>query len=305
MRKVLVTGSNGLLGQKLTDLYLSHPEVTLIATGRGQNRHAKQDGYIYEMMDVTDAANVLSVVANHKPDCIIHAAAMTNVDACELNPEECRIQNVQATANVVEAANSVNAHLVHVSTDFIFDGKNGPYKEDDEPAPVSIYGQSKLDAETVVIHKSKSWAIARTILVYGIVSDMSRSNIVLWAKNALEKQTPINVVNDQFRMPTLAEDLATGCYLIESKKASGVFNVSGKDFMSILQLVQQVGEHYGLSTECVTAINSESLNQPAKRPPVTGFDLTKSREILGYNPHSFDEGIDIVYQQFQQLQEQT
>lgn len=299
-RKVLVTGSNGLLGQKLTDLYLEKPEVELIATGLGESRHPRKSALIYETMDIANLSQVKEVVRKHKPNTIIHTAALTNVDACELDAELCQKLNVDSVRNMVIAANEVDAHLIHLSTDFIFDGKNGPYKETDKPNPVSIYGHSKLDAEKVVMEEAKSWAIARTILVYGIVSDMSRSNIVLWAKGALEKQNPINVVNDQFRMPTLAEDLAMGCYLIESKKAEGIFNISGKDFMNIFELVQRVGQHFGLSTDCVTKIDSLSLNQPAKRPPITGFDLTKSKKNLGYNPHSFEEGIAMVYQQDQE-----
>lgn len=294
---VLVTGSNGLLGQKLTDLYRTLPEVSLIATGRGQDRYAHPSGYIYESMDITSPSEVYDVVHKYQPDTIIHTAAMTNVDACELDPTDCRKLNVEAVSTLVDAANAVNAHLIHVSTDFIFDGQNGPYAEDDEPNPLSIYGQSKLDAEHLVMERARNWAIARTILVYGIVSDMSRSNIVLWARETLLNQKPINVVDDQFRMPTLAEDLAMGCRLIEQKEANGVYHISGSDFMNIYELVQRVGDHFGLSTNEVTRIKSDVLNQPAKRPPVTGFDLTKSRRELGYEPHSFDEGIELVYQQ--------
>ncbi len=293
----MVTGSNGLLGQKLTDLYLQHQEVELMATARGSNRHQVVKGYSYREMDITNPNEVDAVISDFKPHTIIHAAAMTNVDACELNQTECDLLNVTAVAYLIDAANKVDSHFVFLSTDFIFDGKNGPYKETDQALPLSIYGHSKLEAEQLVISKAKSWSIARTILVYGIVSDMSRSNIVLWAHGALQKGDEINVVDDQFRMPTLAEDLAMGCYLIEEKKAAGIFHISGKDFMNIYDLVQHVGRYFGLSTKGVKRVKSTSLKQPAKRPPITGFDLTKSREMLGYDPHTFEEGMEMVYQQ--------
>ncbi|MCB9261450.1 MAG: SDR family oxidoreductase [Flavobacteriales bacterium] len=298
MKTVLVTGSNGLLGQKLTDLYLHEKDIKLIATGKGQNRHPEKEGYLYAEMDIADRENVQTVVEKYRPNTIIHTAAMTNVDACELDPTSCQISNVDAVENMVYAANSVDAHLIHLSTDFIFDGLNGPYKEEAIPNPLSIYGQAKLDAENIITSNCKNWAIARTVLVYGLVADMSRSNIVLWAKESLENHKKINVVDDQFRTPTLAEDLAMGCHLIERQKAQGIFNISGKDFMSIFELVQRVANHYGLSMENVSKINSKTLNQPAKRPPITGFDLSKSKTVLGYEPHSFDQGIDIVYNQF-------
>jgi dTDP-4-dehydrorhamnose reductase len=145
------------------------------------------------------------------------------------------------------------------------------------------------------------WAILRTIIVYGIVNDMSRSNIVLWAKGALEKGEPINVVNDQWRMPTLAEDLAKCCLLAVKKNASGVFNVSGKDLMSILEIVERVADHYGLNKSLIKAITAESLNQAAKRPKKTGFILDKAILELGYSPHSFEEGMAFMDKQLKSI----
>ena len=302
MKKILVTGSNGLLGQKLTDLYRNSAEIELIATARGANRHPETTGYTFVEMDITDQSQVNEVIESYKPNVIIHGAAMTNVDACELDPEQCELLNVTATQYITTAANSVDAHMLLVSTDFIFDGENGPYDEEALAEPLSIYGHSKLRAEKIVQEQSKSWAIARTVLVYGLVADMSRSNIVLWAREGLANKKKINVVDDQFRSPTLAEDLAIGCALIAQKNASGIFNISGKDQMNIYELVQRVANYFGLSMENVSRIDSASLNQPAKRPPITGFDLSKSRKVLGYEPRSFDEGIAIIYDQFLKAQ---
>jgi len=297
MKKILLTGSNGLLGQKLINLYLSESKVDLIATSRGENRYPIKNGYTYASMDVTDVRSVMDVITEYNPDTIIHTAAMTNVDTCETDKEGAESLNVDAVENLVEAANEVDAHLIHLSTDFIFNGEDGPYKEDDEPDPLSYYGETKLAAENMVMNQCNKWSIARTVLVYGIVHDMSRSNIVLWAKGALEKGKPINVVNDQFRSPTLAEDLAKGCQLIEQKEAKGIFNISGKDQMSILQMVERIADYFNLDKSNINTISSKTLNQAAKRPPITGFDLTKSRTILGYEPRSFEEGIALLMSQ--------
>jgi dTDP-4-dehydrorhamnose reductase len=191
----------------------------------------------------------------------------------------------------------VGAHFIQLSTDFIFDGKAGPYKEDDTPNPLSFYGETKLKAENIVKNKAKKWSIIRTVLVYGLVHDMSRSNIVLWAKNALEKGQVLNIVDDQFRSPTLAEDLAIGCQLIEQKEAEGVFNISGKDQMSIVSLVERVADYFQLDKSVIEKVSSSTLNQPAKRPPITGFNLEKSIKELGYKPHSFEEGIGLLIKQ--------
>lgn len=299
-QKVLITGSNGLLGQKLVYALANDEDVEVIATSRGENRMLKTEGYVYQPLDITNRADVLAVTAKYKPDTIINTAAMTNVDACEADKEGCDKLNVDAVAYLIEACDLNDIHLVHLSTDFIFDGENGPYTEEDEPNPVSYYGRSKYLAEQLLQKSNISWASLRTILVYGIVDNMSRSNIVLWAKGALEKGSPINVVNDQFRSPTLAEDLAQGCILAAKQKAEGVYNISGKDFMSVLEIVEAVADYWKLDKSIISPISSATLNQDAKRPPKTGFVLDKAVQELGYKPHSFTEGLAILDKQLKE-----
>ena len=301
MKKIIVTGSNGLLGQKVTDLSIQDSEIELIATSVGPNRHNLKDGYRYEELDVLDLDRLNELVARYQPDSIIHTAAMTNVDACEAERTKCYALNVQSVKNLVDVCQRRDIQLIHLSTDFIFDGEDGPYTEEVEPNPLSYYGETKLESELILKNSSCHWAILRTIIVYGIVNDMSRSNIVLWAKGALEKGEPINVVNDQWRMPTLAEDLAACCLLAVKKNASGVFNVSGKDLMSILEIVERVADHYRLNKSLIKAISAESLNQAAKRPKKTGFILDKAIVELGYSPHSFEEGMALMDKQLKSL----
>jgi dTDP-4-dehydrorhamnose reductase len=227
---------------------------------------------------------------------------MTQVDDCELDHAACDRANVDAVQYIVDAAERNNCHLVHISTDFIFNGKEGPYDEEGVADPLSYYGNAKWKGEQIVQISKLKWAILRTVLVYGIVDNMSRSNIVLWAKGALEKGAPINVVEDQFRSPTLAEDLADGCILAVEKNALGVYNISGKDQFSIIDLVKAVADYYGLDKSLINPVSSETLNQAAKRPPVTGFILDKAKRDLGYNPHSFQEGIALMEKQLAEMQ---
>jgi len=296
--RTLITGSNGLLGQKLVAALRQDLAIDLLATSRGSDRTPDPLGSRYRPMDITLAAEVDQVFDAFRPEVVIHTAAMTNVDACELDPIACELQNVTATEHLVRAAERHGAHFIHLSTDFIFDGLHGPYREEDEPAPLSIYGHSKLKAERIVINSRLSkWAIARTIIVYGIAEGLSRSNVVLWAKSALEKGQPINVVDDQWRMPTLAEDLADGCIRIAKQGATGIYNLSGPDGMSILELVKRVGEFFELDTTVVSPVKSGSLGQPARRPPKTGFILEKARKELGYSPHGFESGLAVLRNQ--------
>src|SRR5688500_7398997 len=267
MKRILVTGANGLLGQKLVYRMKWMNNLVCIATAKGPNRLIDMEGYEYFDADITDHARMRDVIQQSKPDFIIHAAAMTNVDACESDRENCKKINVDAVQNIANICDEMNIHLVHVSTDFIFDGTAGPYDETAQPNPVSYYGWSKTEAESIIQQMKSSWTIVRTVLVYGIVDHMSRSNIVLWVKNSLEKNQPINVVNDQWRTPTLAEDLAEGCLLVVLKNAKGIYNISGNDFMNIYEIACRVADHYDLDKSLIHPTDSSTLNQPAKRPP--------------------------------------
>lgn len=261
VKKILITGSNGLLGQKLVYRLTQEASVEVIATSKGANRLKNQAGYIYDAMDVTDEQAVKDVILKHAPDVVINTAAMTNVDACETEREACHKLNVDAVEYIINAmkAQANNPQLIHLSTDFIFDGNNGPYRETDIPYPPdSVYAESKYLSEKLVEKSGLKWTIIRTILVYGVVDFMSRSNIVLWAKDALSKGKTINVVDDQFRTPTLAEDLAEGCILAAFKGATGIYHISGKNFMSIIELVNIVADYWHFD---------KSLIHPAKQPP--------------------------------------
>ncbi len=297
MKTVLVTGSNGLLGQKITEKILREGGVNLIATAKGVNRFPVKEGYVYAEMDILNPDEVRNVIEKYQPDAIIHTAAMTNVDTCEDEKELAYQLNVTAVETLLALCEEFNIQLVHLSTDFIFDGANGPYDELAAPNPLSYYGETKLRAEELIKNSTAKWAILRTIIVYGIVSDMSRSNIVLWAKGALEKGSPLNIVNDQWRMPTLAEDLADCCLLAIAHDAQGVYNASGKDMMSISELVARVADFWNLDKTLINEISAATLNQTAKRPARTGFILDKSMTELNYHPHSFEEGLAILDQQ--------
>jgi len=291
MKKILITGANGLLGQKLVALLAQNSDIDLIATARGQNRLPTTTGYTYRSMDITDRQQVLDVIGEVQPDAVIHGAAMTDVDKCETDKEACWAQNVTATEHVVSACVQTGAFLCHVSTDFIFDGAAGPYDETAEPNPISFYGWSKWAAEKVVQHSSLRWGIARTVLVYGIAHDMSRSNIILWVKKSLEEGKIIKVVTDQFRSPTLAEDLAAGCALIAQKEATGIFNISGKEVLTPYEMAIQTADYFGLDKSLITRADASTFTQTARRPPRTGFHIDKARQELGYAPRSFAEGI--------------
>ncbi len=292
--KFLITGSNGLLGQKIVR-QLKKKGASFLATSLGENRNSNCPPENYQSLDITNSQAIKKVFADYQPDIIINTAAITNVDACEHDERLCRKINVDAVNYLFQAAIEQNTFFIHLSTDFVFDGENGPYKEGDERNPLSVYARSKADSEDVLTDSNYSnWAILRTIIVFGQGENLSRSNLILWAKSALASGQKLTIVNDKFRAPTWADDLAWACIETARIKAKGVYHICGSDFGSIYDLVVRIAEHYGYDKSNVVPISSTQLNQPANRPPRTGFDLTKAEEILGYSPKNLEDCLDLL-----------
>lgn len=291
MIKIVITGSNGLLGQSLVNLLLKDKEkYAVFGFSRGKNRSGRND-FNFTSIDITKKDELQSKLHAIKPDFIVNTAAMTQVDACENNKEACDVLNVEVVKWITDVAANLNMHIIHISTDFIFDGIKGFYKETDIPNPLSYYGLSKLKSEEILQNSKVTFTILRTILVYGKVFDMSRTNIVLWVKQMLEEGKEITVVNDQYRMPTYVEDLALACKLVIDNKVQGVFNISSDTLLSILDIANQIAETFHLDKKLIKPISTSELNQTAIRPPKTGFDLTKSKSILNFKPSPFKEDL--------------
>ena len=296
--KILITGANGLLGQKLVEQLVQQGKFDVIASGRGPCR-LSGSGYTYQVLDIENQQEVDQIVLNLCPEVIIHGAAMTHVDECEKHQEACYRANVLATKYLIAAAEKIQSHFIFVSTDFIFSGLDGqnPYTEEALPDPVNYYGQTKLDGEELLKHSSLKWAIARTVLVYGLANYLSRSNIILWVKSSLEAGKQIQVVDDQVRTPTLAEDLAAGCILMAEQGATGIFNISGSELLTPYQMAMETADYFGLNKELIVRTDSTKFTQPARRPMETGFVIEKAKNQLGYRPKTFREGISILAKQ--------
>jgi len=297
MSRILLTGSNGLLGQNLISEILQRTDMQLLATSGSDNKFPVNGGYDFIRMDICNRQSVFKTIREFKPDIIIHAAAMTQVDACESNHKKCSEINIEGTRNVAQAAEQTGAWFQYISTDFIFNGRNGPYCETDDPDPVSYYGWSKLQGEKITRSLSVPWSIVRTILVYGVVPSMSRSNLVLWVIESLKKKTPIRVVDDQYRMPTLVNDLAGGILSIIDRKLQGIYHLSGPDIHSVLELAQITARFFNLDDSLISPVSSRTLNQIGSRPPSTGFVLEKAIAELDYQPHDFKAGLKMVRRQ--------
>jgi dTDP-4-dehydrorhamnose reductase len=296
MWDIMLTGSNGLLGGFLVPL-LRRRGYRVLATGRGVCRLPEgwfDERVVYRSLDITDGMAVWSFIKEHRPRYIIHAAAMTQADDCEIYPVACWEVNVTATRFICHAAAAVNASMVYVSTDFIFDGESGPYRETDSPGPVNYYGSSKLAAERAVMSADLQWAIVRTVLVYGRSDHQARSNIMTWVRDSLLAGKSIRVVDDQVRTPTYAGDLAEGILQVVEREASGVWHISGGDFLTPFDMASATAEFMQLDAGLMTRVSADTFSQPARRPLRTGFVIEKARTLLDYSPLSFQEGMKLT-----------
>ncbi|HEX5024774.1 MAG TPA: SDR family oxidoreductase [Agriterribacter sp.] len=290
--KILITGANGLLGQYAVKR-LAAAGHRIIATGRGSCRLLPGDERVVEYfsMDITGRDEVIKSVSDISPEIIVHAAAMAQPDACELDKEACHATNTLATQYFCEAAERVRAKLIYISTDFVFSGDDGPYRETDATGPVNYYGSSKLTAEQIVQQSKTQWCIIRTVLVYGNILSGTRSNVVTWVKDNLENGKPIKVVSDQLRTPTYVDDLAKSIELAIEKNARGIYHISGREVLTPYEMAIQVADYFGLDKSLMEKVDASVFSQPAQRPLKTGFIIEKAENDLGYRPLSFMEGI--------------
>ncbi len=295
--KILITGANGLLGQEIVKQLVQEGSSSVTATGKGSCRLPVEvtTNISYLDLDITDGGRVAEVLAAVKPDCIIHAAAMTQVDDCENDKQHCYNTNVGATRFLIDGAKRAGSRFIYISTDFVFDGLSGPYSEDDQPAPVNYYGSTKLAAENAVKESGLKWNIIRTVLVYGKSGPGARANLVTWVKKSLEDGKNIKVVCDQWRTPTYVEDLAKGIRLVINKNINGIYHVSGKDLLTPYDMAIKTASQLKLDPGLIEKVDASNFSQCGERPKKTGFSIDKARKELGFEPLSFQESLEKIF----------
>ena len=234
-------------------------------------------------------------LAKVDPDVVVNCAAMSDVAACDTNRNRAWATNARAVKRLARHCSDTRAHLVQVSTDFVFNGARGPYDETARPDPVNYYGRTKLAAENHMREAGRdNWTIARTVLLYGTGTNLSRQNIVLWMVHQLRKGEPLHVVTDQWRTPTYVPDLAEGLYQILDRDATGIYHLSGPDGVSIHELACAVADVFELDADLIHPVESDYFDDAVDRPPHTGFDINKAQSELDYEPHSLRSGLQAL-----------
>lgn len=290
--RILITGSNGLLGQAVTSIILRESDHEIILSSVEENSY-HEFGDLYVKLDITSKDEVKQIVEQYKPSVIVNCAAYTNVDKCETERELSWKINVDGVKNLIIAAKKNEAKIVHFSTDYVFDGKNGPYDEKSVPNPVSFYGREKLASENSLITSDINYAIIRTLVLYGTGNNV-KPNFVLWMLDNLRNNMPVNIVTDQISNVTMIDDLAYGTLKIIEKNCKGIYNIAGSDILSRYEFAMTMCEVFNLNKKLVFPITTESLNQPAPRPLNSGLIILKMESELGFKPMDSTEGLKLL-----------
>lgn len=292
--RVLITGCNGLVGCRLAK--------TLVTQGHavfGTSLNGLTNPYIfperYYASPVEDAAAFGKLLDAFLPDVLVHAAAITKPDVCEADPEACRAVNRDAVKTVFREADKRGIYGIHLSTDFVFAGTRPGHTEEstDFPAP-NVYGLAKREAEEYLLQYHPAAAVVRTSLVYGYEPLLPRNHILTWATDNLRSNTPIRVVNDQFRTPTFADDLAQGLSALCERRLSGIYHVAGADDVSVYEFVQLTANVFGLDDSLIYPVPTHRLNEPAKRPLSTRLLIHKAMRELEYRPKTLQENLELL-----------
>ncbi|MBT8379228.1 MAG: SDR family oxidoreductase [Ignavibacteria bacterium] len=289
--RILLTGANGMLGQRTAELYLARDKIELLAASIEDNSITK--GIDYVSCDIANREQMKKIIYDFCPDFIINAAAFTNVDLSETSREDAWKTNVKAVEYLTEAARVIDAHLIHVSSDYIFDGKEGPYDENATPNPIGYYGRTKLASENVLKIGGVIHTIVRTNVLYGFVEN-SRPDFVRWLITELKNGKTVKIVDDQINNPTFIEDLVQGINKIIEFKKQGVYNIGGKEFLSRFDFANKIAEFFNLDTNLIKKIKTSELNQRAKRPLNSGLITLKAETELAYKPHTISESLSVM-----------
>jgi dTDP-4-dehydrorhamnose reductase len=284
--RLLITGGSGLLGSKIAEI----AKARGFEVYSGYNEHEAMIGTPIKF-DISNKSQVSKALARIKPEAIVHAASFTNVDKCEEDRYLARKVNVEGTKNIVESSELHNSFLVHVSTDYVFSGEEGMYKETDEPAPINNYGLTKLEAEKIVTASSLDWCIARPSVIYGSTPAAGKDNFALWVLNKLEKKEPIRIITDQWVSPTLNTNLSEMILEIIERKLAGIYHLAGATSINRYEFATRIADTFQLDKTLITPTKSRDMKWLAKRPKNTSLDIDKASKTLRNKPINIQDAL--------------
>ena len=298
--KILVIGGGGQLGAKI----IANGQKEHIIYATYMTRIPPLDASRVYHVDKTDDGSMKKLVAKIKPNAVIDTAALHNVDYCENNKEEAHRVNTVGTRIIAKACKTNGAKMVFISTDYVFDGRKGLYMESDRATPINYYGRSKLEGEHAIVEECENHAIARTSMIYSFVSTKSSQsssgkplNFAMWVTQKLGRGEPLNIVNDQYSSPTLADSLAEALVKICEKDVRGLYHVAGKTRLNRYDFTLKLAEKMGYDVSLINPVGSASLKQVAERPMNSSLNVDNIEKTLDDKMLSINQALTIFRSQ--------
>ncbi len=279
-----------MLGQRVIHFFFPRENIQLLACSF--EPAPCFDNVDYKSCDIIKREDIKDIVLDFYPDYIINAAAFTNVDLCETERETAWKINVKGVEYLAEASRIIDAHLIHFSSDYVFDGTRGPYDERAKPNPLGYYGRTKLASENVLKISGAYYTVLRTNVLYGIADN--RPDFVRWVVASMKKGTQIRIVTDQINNPTYIDDLVQAIDKVLEYKKYGIYNIGGREFISRYDFTLRIADYFNLDKSLITQITTDELKQPAKRPLHSGLITIKAESELGFRPHSINDTLEIM-----------
>lgn len=294
--KTLIIGANGFTGRRILQNLSLRGSYELT----GCSLHgdiALGDNYRFVQADINDHAAIARLIDEVRPEVVINGSALSVPDYCEQHREEAYVANVSAVENIARCYERQQSRFIHLSTDFVFDGKKGSlYTEDDMPAPVNYYGLTKYKGEQAVAANCSNYANVRVVVVYGKAFPGQHGNILQLVKNRLQAGQEICVVSDQYRTPTWVNDIADGVEKLMHLSQSGTWHICGGECLSIAEIAYRVADYFKLDRSLILPVTTEEMNEATPRPRFSGLSIEKARRELGYTPHTLEEGMEEMKQ---------
>lgn len=290
MSRVLVTGALGLLGLKIAQLFAKDPAHELLATFTNSKENWTF-GIPAELASVADFGAVAALFSSFKPEVVINCAAYSKVDQAEFERAQAYQVNAESVGFLAQEVKRLGSLLVHFSTDYIFDGKAGPYSEEARPNPLGYYAKSKYWGEEKVVRVGCRHLVVRTNVLFGVHELASKPNFFMWLVGELSQNRPVKIVSDQYNNPTLADNLATLVKEAVEKNVEGILNLAGKTYLSRYDFAMRIARFFGYDHELITPIDTASLKQPAPRPLLGGVRTEKAQSVLKTPFYTVEESL--------------
>lgn len=293
--KLLVTGASGLLGTKLCELALKEKHEVLALYSQHKPIYGKP-----LKVDITNHKTLNKIFLNTEPEAIIHAAALVNLDLCEKEKELAWRTNVEATATIAELSTKYNAFLIYISTESVFNGKKGNYKETDKPNPINYYGLTKLKAEQIVRESKTKHCIARTSVIYGATLATGKTHFALWLLHKLKKREEAKVVTDQWNSPTLNTNLSQMILEILKEKTTGTFHLAGATRISRYEFAKDLAQTFNFDPNLIRPVSSKEIQWFARRPEDSSLNVEKATRTFRHRPMPIHEALTMLRKEIKQ-----